>query len=102
MQGISGRPVLIFGAGGALGASIAEAFAAAGAQVTGADKVVPPASRRLAGVGYDAVDVLDDDAVGALIDAGPTPWAVLNTIGGFAPDRRLSELIAASWLVSLS
>jgi NAD(P)-dependent dehydrogenase (short-subunit alcohol dehydrogenase family) len=91
-EGISGRPVLIFGAGGALGAGVAEAFAAAGAQVTGADKVVPPASRRLAGVSYDAVDVLDDDAVGALIDAGPTPWAVLNTIGGFAPARPLAEL----------
>jgi len=91
-EGISGRPVLIFGAGGALGAGVAEAFTAAGAQVTGADKVVPPASRRLAGVSYDAVDVLDDDAVGALIDAGPTPWAVLNTIGGFAPARPLAEL----------
>jgi len=91
-EGISGRPVLIFGAGGALGAGVAEAFTAAGAQVTGADKVVPPASRRLAGVSYDAVDVLDDDAVGALTDAGPTPWAVLNTIGGFAPARPLAEL----------
>jgi NAD(P)-dependent dehydrogenase (short-subunit alcohol dehydrogenase family) len=91
-EGISGRSVLIFGAGGALGAGVAEAFAAAGAQVTGADKVVPPASRRLAGVAYDAVDVLDDDAVGALIDAGPAPWAVLNMIGGFAPARPLAEL----------
>jgi NAD(P)-dependent dehydrogenase (short-subunit alcohol dehydrogenase family) len=91
-EGISGRAVLIFGAGGALGAGVAEAFAGAGAQVTGADKVVPPASRRLPGVGYDAVDVLDDDAVGALIDARPTPWAVLNTIGGFAPNRPLAEL----------
>jgi NAD(P)-dependent dehydrogenase (short-subunit alcohol dehydrogenase family) len=91
-DGISGRSVLIFGAGGALGAGVAEAFAAAGAQVTGADKVVPPASRRLDGVDYDAVDVLDDDAVGALIDAGPTPWAVVNTIGGFAPARPLPEL----------
>jgi NAD(P)-dependent dehydrogenase (short-subunit alcohol dehydrogenase family) len=91
-EGISGRPVLIFGAGGALGAGVAEAFAAAGAQVTGADKVVPPASRRLHGANYEAVDVLDDDAVGRLIDAGPTPWAVLNTIGGFAPARPLAAL----------
>jgi NAD(P)-dependent dehydrogenase (short-subunit alcohol dehydrogenase family) len=84
--------VLIFGAGGALGAGVAEAFAAAGAQVTGADKVVPPPSRRLQGVGYEAVDVLDDDAVGRLIDAGPRPWAVLNTVGGFAPARPLASL----------
>ncbi len=91
-DGISGRPVVIFGAGGALGAGVAEAFASAGAQVTGADKVVPPASRRLEGVSYEAVDVLDDDAVGRLIDAWPTPWAVLNTIGGFAPARPLAAL----------
>jgi NAD(P)-dependent dehydrogenase (short-subunit alcohol dehydrogenase family) len=91
-DGISGRPVLIFGAGGALGAGVAEAFAAAGAQVTGADKVAPPQSRRLDGVTYEAVDVLDDDAVGRLIDSGPAPWAVLNTIGGYAPARPLAEL----------
>ncbi len=91
-DGISGRPVLIFGAGGALGSGVAEAFAAAGAQVTGADKAVPPESRRLQGVRYEAVDVLDDDAVGRLIDAWPTPWAVVNTIGGFAPGRPLAEL----------
>jgi NAD(P)-dependent dehydrogenase (short-subunit alcohol dehydrogenase family) len=91
-DGISGRPVLIFGAGGALGTGVAEAFAAAGAQVTGADKVVPPASRRLDDVSYEAVDVLDDDAVGRLIDAWPTPWAVVNTVGGFAPARPLAAL----------
>jgi NAD(P)-dependent dehydrogenase (short-subunit alcohol dehydrogenase family) len=91
-DGISGKPVVIFGAGGALGAGVAEAFAGAGAQVTGADKVAPPASRRIDGVSYEAVDVLDDDAVGRLIDAWPTPWAVLNTIGGFAPARPLAAL----------
>jgi NAD(P)-dependent dehydrogenase (short-subunit alcohol dehydrogenase family) len=91
-HGISGKPVVIFGAGGALGAGVAEAFAGAGAQVTGADKVAPPASRRIDGVSYEAVDVLDDDAVGRLIDAWPTPWAVLNTIGGFAPARPLAAL----------
>jgi NAD(P)-dependent dehydrogenase (short-subunit alcohol dehydrogenase family) len=91
-DGIAGRPVLIFGAGGALGAGIAEAFMAAGATVTGADKVAPPASRRLEGVRYEAVDVLDDDAVGRLVDSGPVPWAILNTIGGFAQARPLAAL----------
>jgi NAD(P)-dependent dehydrogenase (short-subunit alcohol dehydrogenase family) len=89
---IAGRPVLVFGAGGALGSGVASAMAGAGAVVAGADKVVPPASRRLAGVHYEALDVLDDDAVGALFDAVQTPWAVLNTIGGFAPARPLAEL----------
>jgi NAD(P)-dependent dehydrogenase (short-subunit alcohol dehydrogenase family) len=90
-SGIAGRPVLVFGAGGALGSAVASALAGAGAVVTGADKVAPPASRRLAGVRYEAVDVLDDDAIGALFDAVQTPWAVLNTIGGYAPARALAE-----------
>ena len=90
-SGIAGRPVLVFGAGGALGSAVASALAGAGALVTGADKVAPPSSRRLAGVQYEAFDVLDDDAVGALFDAVQTPWAVLNTIGGYAPGRSLAE-----------
>ena len=91
-DGVSGRSVVIFGAGGALGAGVAEAFAAAGATVTGADKVVPPPSRRLDGVAYEALDVLDDGAVRGLLDSVTAPWAVLNTIGGFAPARPLAEL----------
>ena len=91
-EGIAGRSVLVFGAGGALGAGVAEALAGAGAVVVGADKVAPPESRRLVGVRYEAVDVLDDTAVGALVDALGTPWAVLNTIGGFAPARPLAEM----------
>jgi NAD(P)-dependent dehydrogenase (short-subunit alcohol dehydrogenase family) len=89
---IADRAVLVFGAGGALGAGIARAFADAGAMVTGADKVAPPASRRIEDVKYEAVDVLDDREVGALIGAGEAPWAVVNTIGGYAPGRPLSEL----------
>jgi NAD(P)-dependent dehydrogenase (short-subunit alcohol dehydrogenase family) len=89
---LAGKSALVFGAGGALGAGVAAAFTAAGAAVTGADKVVPDASRRLAGVRYEAVDVLDDEAVGALFDGSPVPWAVLNTVGGFAPSRPLSAL----------
>jgi NAD(P)-dependent dehydrogenase (short-subunit alcohol dehydrogenase family) len=90
--GIAGRSVLVFGAAGALGAGVAAAFTAAGAEVTGVDRVVPHAGRQQVGVRYEAVDVLDDMAVGALFDAGPVPWAVLNTVGGFAPARPLAEL----------
>jgi NAD(P)-dependent dehydrogenase (short-subunit alcohol dehydrogenase family) len=36
--------------------------------------------------------VLDDWAVGELFDVSPAPWAVINTIGGFAPKRPLAEL----------
>jgi len=42
-DGFQGRAVLVFGASGALGSGVATAFAAAGATVTGADKVRPAA-----------------------------------------------------------
>jgi len=90
--GYAGRTVLLFGAGGALGSGLAVAFTQAGATVTGADKHQPGRDRQLEGVSYHAVDVLDDAALGALFDAVPVPWAVINTIGGFAPHRPLSEL----------
>jgi NAD(P)-dependent dehydrogenase (short-subunit alcohol dehydrogenase family) len=89
---LAGRTVLVFGAAGALGAGVAEAFGAAGASVTGVDRAQPPAARQLAGVSYAAADVLDDATLGALFDAAPAPWAVLNTVGGFAGQRPLSEL----------
>ena len=91
-QGMTGRSVLVFGAGGALGAGVAAALLGAGASIVGADKVAPPLSRRQEGVRYEAVDVLDDGAVGALVDSVTPVWAVLNTIGGFAPARPLAEL----------
>jgi NAD(P)-dependent dehydrogenase (short-subunit alcohol dehydrogenase family) len=87
-----GRDVLVFGATGALGGGLAAAFAQAGASVSGADKHPPRQGHRLDGVRYHTVDVLDDTAVGALFDAGPVPWAVVNTIGGFAPHTPLTEL----------
>src|SRR5215831_19945126 len=87
-----GRAVLVFGAAGALGAGVAEAFAAAGASVTGVDRTEPGGDRRLAGVRYQAANVLDDGALGRLFDSAPAPWAVLNTVGGFAGQRPLAEL----------
>jgi NAD(P)-dependent dehydrogenase (short-subunit alcohol dehydrogenase family) len=91
-SGLSGREVVVFGAAGALGAGVAAAFADAGAVVIGVDRVIPPAERQLSGISYDTVDVLDDTAVAALLDARPAPWAVINTVGGFAPRRPLAEL----------
>ena len=90
--GYAGRTVLLFGAGGALGGGLAEAFTQAGATVNGADKHLPRQDRQLEGVSYHAVDVLDDAALGALFDAVPVPWAVINTVGGFAPHVPLTEL----------
>jgi NAD(P)-dependent dehydrogenase (short-subunit alcohol dehydrogenase family) len=88
----AGQPVLVFGAAGALGAGVAAAFAAAGASVTGVDRMRPQDDRRLAGVSYEAADVADDNEVAAVFDAGAAPWAAVNTVGGYAPQRPLAEL----------
>ncbi len=74
-EGLDGRAVLVFGAGGALGSGVAAAFASSGALVTGADKYVPEAGTAPGVVGHEAVDVLDDAAVRGLFDARPAPWA---------------------------
>jgi NAD(P)-dependent dehydrogenase (short-subunit alcohol dehydrogenase family) len=60
--------------------------------VRGVDRETPGADRQLSGVTYDAVDALDDAALATLFDSGPVPWAVVNTIGGFAPRRPLADL----------
>jgi len=91
-ESLTGRAVLVFGATGALGAGVAEAFLAAGAEVTGVDRAEPPDERRLDGVRYAAASVLEDAALGALFDAAAPPWAVVNTVGGFAGPRPLAEL----------
>ena len=87
--------MLVFGASGALGSGVAAAFAAAGAVVTGTDIAVPDGGAAVDSVSYAAADVTDDDALGALFDRRPAPWAVINTVGGFAPRRPLAELDAA-------
>jgi NAD(P)-dependent dehydrogenase (short-subunit alcohol dehydrogenase family) len=87
-----GRTVLVFGASGALGAGVAAALAEAGASVTGVDRAEPPADRRLDGAKYRSADVGDEDAVRELFDSVPVPWAVLNTVGGFAGPRPLADL----------
>jgi NAD(P)-dependent dehydrogenase (short-subunit alcohol dehydrogenase family) len=97
----AGRRVLIFGAAGALGVGVAAAFAAAGAAVTGVGKTQPAGDRRLEGIGYKIADVLADEAVGALFDSAPAPWAVINTVGGFAPARPFTELNRAELIGQL-
>ena len=101
-MGYAGRSVLVFGAAGALGSGLAAAFAQAGAVVTGADMHAPGHGRRHDGVDYQTVSVLDDAALGALFDAGPVPWAVINTVGGYAPHTPLSELDPAELTGQLS
>ncbi len=101
-ESFAGRAVLVFGASGALGHGVAGAFAAAGASVTGVDLHVPPEDRRLAGVQYLTADVTKDSDVAAVFAGRPTPWAVVNTIGGYAPSRPLTELDPAELSVQLN
>lgn len=91
-SGLSGRDALVFGATSALGAAVAATFADLGAVVRGVDREMPTADRELTGVRYEAVDALDDDALREYFDAAPAPWAVLNVIGGYAPERPVAEL----------
>ena len=87
-----GRTVIVIGAAGALGAGLATAFTEAGAQVTGVDRAVPAPDRQLDGVSYRAVNVLEDAALAGLFSQGPPPWAVVNTVGGFAAHAPLPEM----------
>jgi NAD(P)-dependent dehydrogenase (short-subunit alcohol dehydrogenase family) len=88
--GFADRDVIVFGAAGALGTGLATAFVAEGARVTGIDRAEP--RQPLPGVSYRDADVLDDASLGALFDDLPVPWAVVNTVGGFAPHTPLPEL----------
>ena len=98
----TGRAVLVFGANGALGQGVAEAFLDAGASVTGVGRSQPHADRKLAGVSYLTADVTDDTEVAALFADVGTPWAVINTVGGYAPNRPLAELDLAELTGQLS
>ena len=85
------RTVVVTGAGGALGAGVALAFADAGADVIAVDRRAPD----LPGTSSLAADLTDPDAVRALFDGIDIPWAVIHTVGGFAPHRSLTDLDAA-------
>ncbi|MEN3304506.1 MAG: hypothetical protein V7603_708 [Micromonosporaceae bacterium] len=92
MDTFDGRLVVITGVGGALGGGLARAFTDAGASVLGVDRVQPAEAHAVPGARYRTVDVGDDAALGAFFDEEPVPWAVVNTVGGFAGRTPLTEL----------
>ena len=92
MDDYAGRVVVVAGAGGALGAGLAATFGQAGARVVGVDRAAPKAAAAVPGVAYESVDLIDDGQVGALFDRLGAPWAVVNTVGGFAPHTPLADL----------
>ena len=92
MSDFTGRTVVVTGASGFLGAGLAAAFIEAGAEVVGVDRAAPDDRAVVDGVRYEAADLTDDAHVGAVLDAVGTPWAVVNTVGGFAPRSSIAEL----------
>ena len=92
MSDFTGRTVVVTGASGFLGAGLAAAFIDAGAEVVGVDRAAPDERAVVDGVRYEAADLTDDAHVGAVLDAAGTPWAVVNTVGGFAPRSSIAEL----------
>ncbi len=90
MGGLAGRRVVVMGASGALGGGLAAEFVAAGADVIGVVRSEP--SGPVEGVRYERADVADDQSLAELFARVGTPWAVVNTVGGYAPHRPLAEL----------
>lgn len=87
---LSGRLIVITGATGGLGRGLVTAFAAAGADVVGVAHSAP--REPAAGVRYETADLTSDGSVAEMFERVGTPWAVLNTVGGFAPARPLADL----------
>lgn len=92
MGDFTGRTVVVTGASGALGAGLGAAFADAGADVVGVDRVAPDDRVAVDGARYETVDLTDDAEVASLFDAVGTPWAVVSTVGGYAPHSPLAQL----------
>lgn len=87
-----GRTVVLTGASGALGAGLAAAFTNAGATIVGVDRALPHAAAAVDGVRYETADLTDDAQVSALFDVIGAPWALVHTVGGFAPWTPLATL----------
>lgn len=102
MSDYRGRRVVVVGADGALGRALVAAFVAAEANVVGLTHRVPPRDRVVDGVDYQAVDALDDGAVGSWFENTDVPWAVVNVVGGFAGHSPLSQLDVAELSTQLS
>lgn len=87
------KTVVITGANGGLGRGLMSEFQSAGARVIGVGH--SQISEPLPGPEYHVTDLLDEESIGLLFERIAQPWAVINTVGGFAPHRELTELNVA-------
>jgi NAD(P)-dependent dehydrogenase (short-subunit alcohol dehydrogenase family) len=88
---LAGRTVVVLGGAGHLGRAVVSRLSAGGASVVAANARLPEDSEREPGVGYAAVDALDETGVSAALSAA-APQAVVNLIGGYAPPQSVPEL----------
>lgn len=100
--GLTGKVVLVSGAGSGIGRSVVVALARAGALVVAAGRREQPlrASLRLAGLDHSRArvalcDVTDEDSVAAAVDTAIAAYggldAAVNTAGTFGPSGPLAE-----------
>jgi NAD(P)-dependent dehydrogenase (short-subunit alcohol dehydrogenase family) len=90
---LAGRTIVVTGGSGNLGRAVVERLRSDGATVVAADSRHPDPEDRPPGVEHVVVDALDEASVAAALAAvSPTPWAVVNLIGGYTPPQPLSEL----------
>ena len=102
-QDLSGKRALVTGAGQGIGAAVAEALAATGAEVICTDIVRDRAdatAQRLAGMGYAAraetLDVTDSTAIDALAEALP-PLDILVCNAGIVTNTPAEDMTDAEW-----
>ncbi|HEY2041550.1 MAG TPA: SDR family NAD(P)-dependent oxidoreductase [Jatrophihabitans sp.] len=86
------RGVVVCGAAGALGTALTVDFAGRGATVIAVDGLLPTADRQVPNVEYAQLDLSDESAVANFFTGRDVPWAVVNTVGGYAPNGPLTEL----------
>jgi NAD(P)-dependent dehydrogenase (short-subunit alcohol dehydrogenase family) len=95
------RVALVTGATGALGAAIAQAFAAAGALVIGVAHSAQAAPENASRLAYEVADVGNEASVEGLIAKVVSGYGkldiVVNTVGGFTAGQAVTELPLETW-----
>jgi len=98
MQSLSGKAVLITGASGAVGQACVETFLAAGAKVATTDLAAPTTGRDHPDVWFQACDVTDRQALGAVVEAAQRRFGQIDAAvlaagieGAVGPIEDISE-----------
>jgi NAD(P)-dependent dehydrogenase (short-subunit alcohol dehydrogenase family) len=96
-----GQVVLVAGGSGALGRAVVNLFVERGARVVAIDRDLPREGAGNPKARYSALDVLDEQQIGAFFQGVEGCDVLVNTIGGYAagdPVERLDLLVLESQL----